>query len=106
MRPIHPINEQTCREHYGKPVLVILKDGGEVTGILTDFGKGKIILNGEGRASVGNSDHSVTKRSSKKKKSNAKVAAYPIAPFYPPVYGGGAGVLALDLVLIALLFAL
>jgi hypothetical protein len=106
MKPIHPINEQNCREHYGKPVLVILKDGGEVTGILTDFGKGKLILNGEGRASLGSSDKSVNKRSSKKKKGNANVAAYPIAPFYPQVYGGGAGVLALDVVLIALLFAL
>jgi small nuclear ribonucleoprotein (snRNP)-like protein len=106
MRPIHPINEATCREQYGKPILVVLKDGGELTGILTGYGNGKLILNGEERSALGSREKSAKKKSARIKKGKAEVAASPIVPFFPTVNPYGAGALALDLEVIALLFVL
>ncbi|MDF2964186.1 MAG: hypothetical protein K0S39_5921 [Paenibacillus sp.] len=110
MKPIHPICAETCREHYGKPVLIILKDGGEVAGILTKLENGSIILNGDSTAATNNiKPAKKTAAVSKKGKNKAKVSfspyPYPPVPYYPPFnpYGGA---LILDLALIALLFAL
>ncbi|TDF91844.1 hypothetical protein [Paenibacillus piri] len=100
MRHIHPISEASCREHYGKPVLVILKDGGEIAGILTKVGPDTLVLNGEADISSGKSRS--PKRNMKSKRINHK-AEVSFSPF--PNTGFGGGGLVLDLALIALLFA-
>jgi small nuclear ribonucleoprotein (snRNP)-like protein len=116
MIPIHPINEASCCEHYGKPVLIILKDGGEIAGILTKVENDRLILNGD--TSIETTQLKSSKKSGrapvkiKKNKSQARVAnspypfASPPAPFYPPVSPFGGRGLFLDLALIAFLFLL
>lgn len=115
MRHIHPINEDTCREHFGKPVLVILRDGSEMVGVLSAYENGQIILNRQAAAAdpaVGSSSskrsgsNSIKSRKTRiKAKTRAKLSAFP-GPgpgFGIPPFGGG---IALDLSLIALLFLL
>ncbi|NOU93871.1 hypothetical protein GC093_11630 [Paenibacillus sp. LMG 31456] len=103
MRHIHPINEENCKEHYGKPVLIILRNGGEVVGILTKFGNGQIILNGDDTAVVTNRGKSAKKSSVKgnKNKNKAKVSFSP----FPNTSNPFGGALVLDLAFVALLFA-
>jgi hypothetical protein len=50
MYRIHPITEESCRPHCGKPVLVILADGTEIQGVLSRVSGGKLYLNEEGGA--------------------------------------------------------
>ncbi|WP_028548888.1 hypothetical protein [Paenibacillus sp. UNC451MF] len=111
MKHIHPINEDTCREHYGKPVLIILRDGSELVGVLSRYDNGKLILNSQGTPAAATTESISSRRSdtkSKKPKIRAKtkatVSALPPGPetgFSP--FGGE---LALDLSFIALLFLL
>jgi len=118
MKPIHPICEEQCREHYGKPVLVILRDGSELVGVLSRYDQDKLILNGETfpedlptyNKSIQLKKHKKLSINQKKKSGGkATVSAFPgafgpgpgVSPFFP--FGGP---LVLDLALIALLFAL
>ncbi|OXM83390.1 hypothetical protein [Paenibacillus rigui] len=119
MKHIHPISEEQCREHYGKPVLVILRDGSELVGVLSRYDQDKIILNGEPSAQAAHKSNrsslsSIThgkkrKKSSVAKKKNIVVSAYnegaPLGenPYTPYAYGAP---IVLDLALIALLFVL
>lgn len=48
MQRIHPITEESCRSHCGKPVLLYLNDGTEIQGILSRVSGGKLYLNEEG----------------------------------------------------------
>jgi len=49
MIPINPVTEQACRDHFGKPVLIVLRDGSELVATLNGFEDGKLVLNtGEG----------------------------------------------------------
>ncbi|MFD0679711.1 MULTISPECIES: hypothetical protein [unclassified Paenibacillus] len=102
MRHIHPINEEKCREHYGKPVLIILKDGGEIVGILTKLDNGQITLNGEATAAT-NRFRSTKKSSVKRNKNKAKArVSFSPSPFTPNPFGRS---IVLDLAFVALLFA-
>ncbi|WP_282939888.1 hypothetical protein [Paenibacillus sp. RC67] len=111
MRHIHPINEDTCREHYGKPVLIILRDGSELVGILSQYDNDKLILNRQVAAAETTTGTLSSKRSgslrSKKTKIKAKtkatVSAYPGLGFGFSPFGGE---FALDLAFIAFLFLL
>jgi hypothetical protein len=110
MKQIDPISEENCREHYGKPVLVILKDGSELVGVLSRYNQDKIVLNSEAplETTVQRSKKlSIKKKGSKK----AKLSAYPppvdsYSPNAYPNYYPYGGELVLDLALIALLFLL
>lgn len=92
MQRVYPITEETCSALYGRPVLVYLKDGSEVTGLLSRVEKGRLILN-DFSAGVSNFIFDQGKRGSgkskgKSKKSAAKVSvqAFPAEPF-PETYG-------------------
>jgi len=97
MRQIHPISEESCKEHYGKPVLVIMKDGSEISGILTKLDNGKLILNGDSTAATTNAKASKRKTGKNKSKAKVSFSPFPLSPF-------GSGIV-LDLALIAFLFA-
>ncbi|MFD0696055.1 hypothetical protein ACFQZT_18450 [Paenibacillus sp. GCM10027628] len=45
MERIFPVTEQTCKAHYGKPVLIYLYDGSEIYGVLSRVENGRLILN-------------------------------------------------------------
>lgn len=91
---ISPINAETCSSYYGKPVCAVLYDGTRVYGYLKSVDDGRLLL----------SDRSETAETSSRlrKGKKAKTSAYyPYSPF--GIFPGG--VLALELALIALLFA-
>ncbi|MDQ1911913.1 hypothetical protein RAC89_16135 [Paenibacillus sp. GD4] len=111
MKPIHPICEASCKEHYGKPVLIYLKDGGEVFGVLSRLENNQLILNEDPSVAVTTKNKKKGKAVIKGKKGkktgtvDAATSAYPFAPYpYPPFYPGGR--IVLDIALIALLFVL
>lgn len=109
MRPIHPITEQSCRDHYGKPVLIVLRDGSELVATLSKFDNDKIILNG-GEETAGTRGSSSTKSTirsgrSKNKTKAAKVRAYK-EPDVEPGFGPFGGALVLETSSVALLFSL
>lgn len=113
MKHIHPIDEETCREHYGKPVLIVLRDGSELVGILSQYDNDKLILNRQEAPASETSGSLGTKRSGSssikskksriKAKTKAKVSAFPGPGFGFPSFGGE---FALELGLIAFLFLL
>ncbi|MVP01813.1 hypothetical protein [Paenibacillus lutrae] len=45
MQRIFPVNEQQLKPHIGHPVLVYLRDGGEIFGVFTRMKDGYLILN-------------------------------------------------------------
>jgi small nuclear ribonucleoprotein (snRNP)-like protein len=120
MRPIYPICEATCKEHYGKPVVIFLKDGGELSGVLSGFENGQLILNDDSMPGAGVSSRigkKTTKSASKSRKgakgarngksAEAATSAYPFGPYpYPYPVFNPFGRIVLDLALVALLFAL
>ncbi|WP_052488066.1 hypothetical protein [Gordoniibacillus kamchatkensis] len=77
MQRIHPVTAATCRPHYGKPVLIYLTDGTEVTGILSRVQGSKLFLN-EHIAAVPPAEQTITMR--KKAKTGAKIHALKKAP--------------------------
>lgn len=115
MKPIHPICEEKCKEHYGKPVLVVLRDGSEFVGILSRFDQDKIYFNEEAAFTenapttttntVVKKTKKISVNSNKKKNGGRAVVSntpqgFGSSPFHP--FGGA---LALDVAFIALLFA-
>ncbi|MFE5324309.1 hypothetical protein ACFQ88_37230 [Paenibacillus sp. NPDC056579] len=109
MKHITPINEQSCREHYGKPVLVVLRDGSELVATLSRMDKNKIMLNGEEEQpsiTFGlNSRKSSTRSGKNKTKSRASVKTY-TQPEFEPGFGPNGRGLALDVSSVALMFSL
>lgn len=117
MKPIYPIGEAECRPHYGKPVCVIMKDGGEIIGTLAGIKDGKLILgyDVEEAAPQGAGPSKKSKRPTKKKATGSKkdtaqaaangntawASASPASPLFPTSQR-----VVLDLSLTALLFAL
>ena len=96
MEIISPVTAESCNSYIGKPVCAVLQDGSRVYGYLHGVESGKLLL----RLNPESADVSSAKR--KKGKQAARTNAfYPYAPygFYAP------GILALELALIALLFA-
>jgi hypothetical protein len=93
MEIISPINAETCRSYVGKPVCAVLHDGSRYYGYVHGVEDGRLLLSYEPQAAV----------TSAKKKSKNKKKASTQAFFGPYGYGG---LFALDLALIALLFAL
>ncbi|WP_426451526.1 hypothetical protein ACP26L_05410 [Paenibacillus sp. S-38] len=116
MKRIHNICEEECKPHYGKPVVLLLRDGTEVYGTLSRIQGGQLILNetaGGGPAE----DLTLSRKKTKARKgSSAKTSAkadaatrafggpYPGPSTFGPVYPFAP--IALDLALIALLFVL
>ncbi|AFH60058.1 hypothetical protein ACVNS2_05150 [Paenibacillus caseinilyticus] len=113
MKRIHNICEEECKPHYGKPVVLLLRDGTEVYGTLSRIHGGQLILNETAEnGAAGN----VTLNQKKSKKGTAPKAAgkteastqafgpYPGPSPYGPVYPFAP--ILLDLALIALLFVL
>ncbi|MCZ8522844.1 MULTISPECIES: hypothetical protein [Paenibacillus] len=117
MKRIHNICEEECKPHYGKPVVLLLRDGSEIYGTLSRISDGKLVLN-EVEEAGGASNLAVAGKKSlaRKKGRTAKKAGrpdastqslgngpypgpYPYTPFYPSP-------ILLDLALIALLFVL
>lgn len=67
MQLIHPITEESCRAHCGKPVLLFLHDGTEIHGVLSRVSEGKLYLNEETGA------YASAKAKASRKKSKIKV---------------------------------
>jgi hypothetical protein len=134
LQRVFPITEQTCREHCGKPVLIFLADGSEITGMLSRVEGGKLYLNEQTDMSDESfsDDEPVAPSKKKKVKTSAikrkktgggkkvrTAAANAADPFFgpslydtpPAEYGGGgaygfAAPLAFDLSAVAALFVL
>lgn len=66
MIQIQPINQEQCKPHYGKEVLVMLKDGEHLAGILSRCGNEKLFLNEE--TANGTMNSVTAKRTAKGKK--------------------------------------
>lgn len=108
MKQITPINEQSCRGHYGNPVLIVLRDGTELVATLSRIDKNKIMLNSEEEQpsiTFGLNSRKSSARSRKSKKSKASVKTY-TQPEFEPGFGPNGRGLALDVSSIALLFSL
>jgi hypothetical protein len=134
MQRVFPVTEQTCREHCGKPVLIFLNDGSEITGMLSRVEGGKLYLNEQSDTSDENQSDDETVASSSKKKKTVKTraikkkkaaggkkvrtaAANTADPFFGPyglppaeygggAYGGYAAPLVFDINAVAALFVL
>lgn len=109
MRPIHPINAEQCRPHYGKPVCVIMKDETEFIGTLSRLENGKLILNEDTETAANRPRAKTTRIRTKKRKTVSKnsksgqQAANILASAPSPAFGG---TVALDLPTVGLLFVL
>lgn len=120
MLPIHPITEEHCRPHYGKPVFVILTNGSELVGTLSRLEGGKLVLNEtEGAKAVTEAlarkrrrkPAAVRSRRGKAtvKENKPEVGAEPFDAFgFSGFPGGGSfgGPITLDLPQVAMLFAI
>jgi hypothetical protein len=118
MQRIHPITEESCRPHCGKPVLVILADGTEIQGVLSRVDGGKLYLNDEGgdEATLSSKKAKIKSvrtrnKSRKARKSGGVTAVPPLADDpVPGPYGHPAPflgpLLVFDLAFIAALFVL
>lgn len=67
MQPIYPITEIACRNLYGKHVLIYLKNGSEIYGVLSRFEKNKLVL-GDGNTPKLSSSTKKTKKNTSKAK--------------------------------------
>ena len=127
MKRIDPICEGECRPYYGKPVVLILKDGSEVSGVLSRVENGQLILNDfetapgsqqlqlelQNAKSAKKTGKTARSRVSKKTaaakpeagRETAQTQAFPAAPYPYPAYGYYRP-LIFDLTFILLLFAL
>jgi hypothetical protein len=94
MEFISPINTETCASYYGKPVCAVLHDGSRVYGYLNKVENGQLLLSHQPTLT------GATSQLKKSKKAQTS-AVYP----YPPYGHFPGGILALELALIALLFA-
>ena len=96
MEMISPVTAEACSPYIGRPVCAVLHDGSRYYGYLHSVEGGQLRLRSEQDAAV---------TSMKKKKRHAPEAStkafYPFSPF-----GYQRGTIALDLALIALLFAI
>lgn len=94
MQIISPVTADTCTPCIGKLVCAVLRDGNRVFGYLQGVEGNRLILRDQPIA---------TKTLSGKKRKKVKSRAF--AP-YPPYGAFPGGVLALDLALLVLLFAI
>lgn len=111
MIPIHPISEAVCKAFYGKPVCVILEDGAQLVGTLSQWEKGKLILNDDSAVKLKTQTQTQKSRTRKgkpgtkaKKALEAKTAAFPVAP--SPIHPFGGSRMEFEPSRIAMLFAL
>ncbi|TXK75132.1 hypothetical protein [Paenibacillus sp. N3.4] len=87
MQPIYPVTEQTCRAHYGKPVLIYLNDGRQIFGELSRIEKDTLVLNDNTTSKVGSSKKkakSVTTKSKKVKTKKTTASTQPTEQGYAP----------------------
>ncbi len=78
MQPIHPITDKTCRNLYGKPVLIFLNDGSEIYGILSRIEKNKLFLNDDVTTKLNSSTKKTKKTISKSKVKTKTKQAKPL----------------------------
>ncbi|TVY05554.1 hypothetical protein [Paenibacillus cremeus] len=118
MTPIHPINLEGCKPHYGKTVFVILKDGSEIVGTLSRFSGSQLILNEEsqiGTKNVKNTNSSKkggrTKKGKVLKTKVIEETSQGALPFFPQEFSQGftppalpSNTITLDLPMIAMVF--
>lgn len=104
MHLIDPITEDGVKDHIGKPVCVVLKDGTHLYGELVGLNGTQLSVKsaeaGEGTLSTNSVKAKAALEKTAKKAAQGKTSA--VAGF-PPFAGG---VLALELALIALLFVI
>lgn len=89
MYPIYPIHEETCKPHYGRPVLVVLQDGTRHMGILSKLEGGKLILNEAPEAETKGKKKAKkvkTRASGRKKTANTSEAGVPLQSFAQSLY--------------------
>jgi hypothetical protein len=98
MELISPINVRTCKPYIGKPVCAVLHDGSHVYGYLHKVDGGKLYF-----AETAQGPGTVSTRAEKAKKPLNKKMDKAQTSFFSPFFSPG--FFALDLALIALLFA-
>ncbi|UUZ83526.1 hypothetical protein LJK88_06620 [Paenibacillus sp. P26] len=113
MQPINPNNIQECRPHFGKTVLVVLRDGTELIGTLSRLENEKLVLNdtpagvatkrsrGKAAGLRQKNAGAGSPKGKKRKQTDSNVLSLAGAPFIPPGLPG-AGPITLDLPMIAM----
>lgn len=90
---IDPITEESCKPHYGKQVVIFLHDGTEIYGVMSRVKNGQLILNDFSGSYLSTTPTSKKGKLTRGKKSSKKAEM-----------NSSAGVIALELATIALLF--